>query len=239
MGNDNQDYFKRAGRSIGPAGSPANFRSTVGQERAVLRREVEHRIPGEHLPRARRVIPRAPEASEPEGARPRGDRAKGNGHASAADGHDRERDAAARASDSGNGHDRAFDAAATAPESGDGHDRDPEVAAAGDAHMTREIETFWHEMDPREEEAPYGFGIPASEEAAIGHETRFYERETRAHQAQAHEEMGLRRAPFGERMARSFPRPFRLLGRTAHALDRPIRRTLDRLQSLGEIARHS
>lgn len=50
MGKDNQDYFKRAGRSGGPAGPLHLFRQKLGQERAVLSRGQERGFPGHRPP---------------------------------------------------------------------------------------------------------------------------------------------------------------------------------------------
>ncbi|AKU89792.1 hypothetical protein [Vulgatibacter incomptus] len=104
---------------------------------------------------------------------------------------------------------------------------DPDPAPGGGAadppHAPR-IEHGLIEIEPREEEAPYGFGIPASEEAALGRQAPPVRRE-----------MEHRR--IGERMARSFPKPFRLLGSAAQAAEGPVLRALIRLQHLGDLAR--
>lgn len=50
MVKDNQDYFKRGGRSGGPAGPLHHFRQKLGQERAVLSRGEERGFPGHRPP---------------------------------------------------------------------------------------------------------------------------------------------------------------------------------------------
>lgn len=55
MGRDNQDYFKRGGRSEGPPGPLRHFRERLGQQQAELSRGEGRKFPG-----ARRAAPPPP-----------------------------------------------------------------------------------------------------------------------------------------------------------------------------------
>jgi len=210
MGKDNQDYFKRAGRSIGPAGPLRQFKAALSQERAVLRRDQEHRIPSERPVTGERQAGwlHPPEAQE---------QARGGGPASEGAGP------------------KPAHPDATHPDPDGSADRSSRTDPDGLAELeSRNQEPPIHELEPREYEAPYGFGIPASEEAALGGERAPHERLGRETGASSPQ-----RRTLGERMARRYPRPFRLLGRGADWLDRPIRRAFDRMHTLSEIAKRA
>lgn len=273
MGKDNTDYFKRAGRSIGPAGPLDHFKSTVSQKRALLRRDMEHRLPGERPITGERPAgwlnpPEGGEnpaqAPQPRPGGPQAPRARAGGPAQAplpaqppkgappsprprAGGPQPPRPAPPRPAPP-----RAATVTENRDTGGPTVNRDTGGLAALESRnqepasrrppgpVARALEGATHDLEPREQEAPYGFGIPASEEAALGSEREPRERFGHPHEGRAHARwLEARSPPMGERMARRFPQPFRLLGDAADVFGRPIRRALDRLHTLGEIARRS
>lgn len=93
------------------------------------------------------------------------------------------------------------------------------------------------ERDLREEEAPFGFGIPASEEAALGGKREPFERQRGAFHHERSREGRL--SPMVRRMVRAFPPLFRAVGNVARAIDRPVRDALAALDRLGREARRA
>ncbi|HEY0840958.1 MAG TPA: hypothetical protein VGD74_12280 [Vulgatibacter sp.] len=293
MGKDNQDYFKRAGRSIGPAGPLEHFKAKVSQKQALLRRDMEHRLPSERpvtgerpagwltppegqghpaqapqprpggpqAPRARAggpsqaPLPAQPPTTTPQSsgaqarAQPKGPDTKAAGRAQAGP-----QPPQAKAGDptmprAGGPQPprKSPPRAKTIPEKREPgglavletRNQDPEPRRRPGPVATA-IEGASHELEPREQEAPYGFGIPASEEAALGREREPRERFGHPHEGRPHAPwLEARHPKVSERMARRFPRSFRLIGQAADVFDRPIRRVVDRLHTLGEIARRS
>jgi hypothetical protein len=82
--------------------------------------------------------------------------------------------------------------------------------------------------EPREEEAPFGFGMPASASAQRSSVPvrRLPPPEPRLSRVQ-------------ERLVRAFPPLFRAIGDAAQAVERPVRNALDTLQWLGRAARRA
>lgn len=229
MGKDNQDYFKRAGRSIGPAGPLRQFKAALSQERAVLRRDQEHRIPSErpvtgvrqagwlHPPQGEEPAHGdgpTPEGASPKPAHPDPVGAAGNPRTPGAGQHER----------TGAPTRQGASSEASSP---------PDPGGLAELE-SRNQEPPLHELEPREYEAPYGFGIPASEEAALGRERAPHERLGRETGPSSPQ-----RPRLGERMARRYPQSFRLLGRGADWIDRPIRRAFARMHALSEIAKRA
>ncbi|HWV38129.1 MAG TPA: hypothetical protein VN033_06585 [Vulgatibacter sp.] len=272
MGKDNQDYFKRAGRPIGPAGPLRQFKAALSQERAILRRGEEHKIPSERPPVGDRPAgwlhpPEGQErasgeaasqgqekgetrASQGPGGSPGGGSPSDGGSGRPPGGEPAATQAPGTAGSGGPTAERAgpkpaHPEAASGSEgpsaearrsrtSGDAEATPPTPGGGGLAELEAGNQEPLHTLEPREYEAPYGFGIPASEEAALGGERAPHERLGRET-----DQRPTSRSTLGERMAKRYPRPFRLLGKGAAWLDRPIRRALDRMHSLGEIAKRA
>ena len=192
MGQDsrkhNKDYYNVAGRSGGPAGPLHQFKDQLAQEKAVLRRDEEHRIPGEKPPQGTRRKPKKEQASHRESV---------------------------------------LD-----------HLPKPPGAAGVPSRMkplpTEEAAPPHYEVAPPsvvgEETGEQTFGVPASEEAALGHD-----REPFAREKELEEREPLSAA--AERMIHRFPQAFRVLGVAARAIDEPVKRALDTLQLWGRAAR--
>jgi len=117
------------------------------------------------------------------------------------------------------------------------------VGAAGLPQSARPIHegeepagrTFTHGPFAREvaeEEAPYGYAIPASEDAAVGRPQEPFARERAEMRHAARRSAGLERT-----LVRRFSPILRLVGEAARAIDRPVRGALDTLQRLGREAR--
>lgn len=210
MSGDNQDYFKRAGRSIGRRGPRSRFKEELGQERAELRQEQLHPLnhPGRFA--GTRISPQALLHRESANGGQH-ERQPLEAHPPAAADEARPR----RARSAGQSE-HAF--------GGRG-------ATEGAAPSQRGAE---EESSPGNGWAEGTFGIPASEEEALGHEHPPYEREREAHRSQA-----LQRLPWDERLALTFPRTFRFAGGLARLIERPMRRSLLRLAHLGAVAREN
>ncbi|WP_373048937.1 hypothetical protein [Vulgatibacter sp.] len=182
MVKDNQDSYKRGGRSGGPGGTRKQHRSKLSQEKAELRRASREG--------ATRAALTATEEAE--------------------------------AQLQSLGRDERH-----------GRWRSNQQAFEGSA-FAREI---------REEEAPFGFGIPASEDAALGHEREPFERERgemlHAARDQDRERAERRLSPTQRRLVRTFPPVFRAVGDAARAIEKPIRNALETLQLLGRSARRT
>lgn len=232
MGNkDNQDYFKRGGRSGGPAGTRSQLKSRFTTKRAILTRDQEHRLPGERPLSGKRPEGQASERSATEEAEAqlasldeeRTSVLDSLPNPTGTVGLPRSAKKPARAA-SGARSGASFQAPVDEDELG-----------------VEPWEQGTWDLEPREEEAPYGFGIPASEEAALGHNREPFLREAGEMRHAARE--GHRAAPLpplARRALRTFPTLARVMGGAAKVVDRPIRRTLDTLQRIGdEAARHS
>ena len=270
MGKDNQDYFKRAGRSGGPAGPLDHFKSALSQERAMLRRDQEHKLPGERpltgVRQAGWLHP--PQGQQPQGQPGRGPQGQGQqpqargpgGAPQQARGPGGPTAPQARsAGGSTQPQQQPRGAGGPTPQGAGPKPARPETAQAkpqrtppaqrnpqpdGLAELeSRDQDPPFHDLEPREQEAPYGFGIPASEEAALGQERPPHERFGRPDEPRPQSPwLDARHRTLGERMARRYPEPFRLLGQAAGVIgwfERPVRRALDRMHTLGEIAKRS
>ena len=260
MGKDNQDYFKRAGRSGGPAGPLDHFKSALSKERAMLRRDQEHRLPGErpltgvrqagwlHPPQGQQPQARG---GTPEQARgPTPPRSAPSSQARGPSGPTPPRSAPGSQARSSSGPTpqgagpKPARPETARPETAQAKPQRRPESSGGLAELeSRNQDPPFHELEPREQEAPYGFGIPASEEAALGKERPPHERFGRQEELRPQSPwLDVRRRPLGERMARRYPEPFRLLGRAAGLIgmvEKPVRRALDRMHTLGEIAKRS
>jgi len=204
MVKDNQDYFKRAGRSGGPPGPRKQFKDRLSRERAVLKRDQEHVLPSERPKAGRRAEPlTAVEETEAQLAALHGERSSVLDQLPRPVG------------------------AAGVPRSARPIPTAPEREARGDGHAFADTGPFSREI--REEEAPYSYGIPASEEAALGRDREpFARRATR----EERELRGVQRM-----LVRRLSPLFRVLGEAARAVDKPVRNALDTLQWLGRAAR--
>jgi len=198
----NKDYYDVAGRSPGPAGPLAQFKARLSQERAVLRRDEERRIPGEH-PVAGKPHP-PPQGEEQAGRHP---------YRSALDALPKAVGAA--------GVPGSMKAIPTAPEG-------PEREAGPESGETPSTD------EPRAGSPAYGYGIPASEDTALGHEREPFAREEEARRSEERRLGGV-----AERVVRTFPWAFGVIGEAARAIDEPLKRTLDKLQWLGREARRT
>lgn len=224
MVKDNQDYYKRGGRSGGPRGPRKQFKDRLAREQAVLRRDQEHVLPSE---------------------RPRAGRQQGVAPLSAVE--ETEAQLASLHEERGSVLDQLPRpvGAAGVPRSArpipTASTESRQEKARGDGHAFAETGPFSREF--REEEAPFGYGIPASEEAALGHEREPFERERgemrHAAREQARELREERRELHGvpRLIVRGFSPVFRVLGDAARVIDRPVRGALDTLQWLGRAAR--
>lgn len=149
MGSDNQDYFKRAGRSVGPPGPLRHFRQKLSQERAFLQRGEEHVIPGE-------ARPTRPARRGGEEAPGRGTRRRGGPEETEA------------ASASPGGASPGDVTEGDIPPAGSGAFRASEV----DQEEWETDRIAWGFGDPWSRRGPpeesHAFGPPASEDSAIG-----------------------------------------------------------------------
>lgn len=225
MVKDNQDHFKRGGRTGGPAGTPKQFRDKLSQERATLRRDQEHVLPSER-PRAGKHKRQEPQDATEEA----------------------EAQLASLHGEQGSILDslpRQFGAAGV-PRSARPIPTDQKASWGGEA-QSFENGPFAREVE--EEEAPYGYGIPASEEAALGNAREPFIRERGEMRHASHEQRkgqrgGERRAG-GDRelsgmqrkIVERFSPIFRVAGEAARAIDKPVKNALETLQWLGKAAR--
>lgn len=194
----NKDYFDVAGRSPGPAGPLKQFKDQLAQGRAVLRRDEEHKLPGEH-----------PIA----GKKPAGGEEQAGRHA---------RPSVLDSLPSPVGAAGVPDSMKAVPT------RQP-----GDEEAERgEMPTA---DEPRAGSPAWGYGIPASEDTALGHDREPFAREEEARRSEERQQLG----GVAQRVVRTFPWAFGVIGEAARVIDRPIKRTLDRLQWLGREARRT
>lgn len=191
MGDDrrshNKDYYNVGGRSPGPAGPLGQFKSQLSKGKAVLRRDEEHKLPGERPLSGKR---------EGRGARVHGE------HHSVLERLPKPVGAA--------GVPQSMKAVAGAPAEGRAEEEEPLAEA-----YERAPEEFSMRLEGEETELSPAAAPPLLETAPD--ESRL--------------------SPMARRMVRTFPLLFRTLGDAARAIDEPIKRTLGRLQYLGEASR--
>lgn len=217
MANKNPDHFKVGGRGGGPVGPRSQHKRQFAQERAVLHRDQERILPGERPLTGREGRHGAVEEAEAQLASVHGEAL----------------------------HRPSVLDSLPKPKGTVGV---PRSARPVVGVMTTEREEeegvdaseqgTWN-LEPRESEAPYGFGIPASEDAALGHAREPFAREAgEMHHAAREPRPHIPHLPrIALRAIKTFPSLVRVVGNAARAVDRPIRRTLDTLQHLGHEVR--
>ncbi len=214
MGSDsrkhNKDYFTIAGRTPGPAGPLKHFKDQLSQGRAVLRRDEERKLPHER-----------PLAGTPRHEEEEQEQARHAMHHSVLDRLPKPVGAA--------GVPGSMKAIPTEqPEAT--HEPDTQPARRDEREQQRPKKSA-HE--PRAESPAYGYGIPASEDTALGHDREPFAREASALRDEH------RLGPVAQRVVRTFPWAFGVIGDAARVIDRPIKRTLHKLQWLGREARRA
>lgn len=230
MGKDNQDHFKRGGRSGGPPGPRSQHKAQLTRQRATLRRDQEHVLPGER-PRAGR---RPQQEEEPRDATEEAEAQLASLHGEYESVLDRLPrpvgaagvPASARPIPTATGEEEPYDEEFFG-------DTEEEESAVGHAFVAG---PFGREVE--EEEAPFGYGIPASEDVALGGSREPFARERGEMRHAARQQQ--RPLTGGERrLVRRLSPVFRVMGQAARVIDRPVRNALDTLQRLGHEARRT
>lgn len=220
MANKNQDYYKTGGRGGGPVGPRSQHKSLFSQERAILDRDQERVLGGERPLSGRRPAP----GHKPMGAVEEAEAQLASVHGEA------ERPSVLDSLPRPTGTVGVPRSAKSVVGALPTEEREEEEGVEAGEEGT------WN-LEPRESEAPYGFGIPASEDAALGHEREPFAREEGEMRHAAREVRRPHVPPLARRAMRTFPSLVRLMGDVARAVDRPIRRTLETLQQLGDEVR--
>lgn len=219
MVKDNQDYYKRGGRSGGPAGPRSQQKQKLTKERAILQRDEERKLPGEKPLSGKKGSTQAFTATE-------------EAEAQLASLHAEKRSSVLDRLPKPVGAAGVPRSAKPTPS--------PTSGVAFESEGIEPGETGTWNLEPREEEAPFNFGIPASEDAALGHKREPFERENREMQKAAREIDRARAqrelSPMVRRVVERFPQVFRMVGDAASAVDRPLKRAIETLQWLGSAA---
>lgn len=217
MANKNQDHYKVGGRSGGPVGPRSQHKGLFARERAILERDQERVLPGER-PLSGRRPGRAMDAVQ-----------EAESQLASVHGEHRSSvlDSLPRPTGTVGVPRSARPVIRTRPSP---PEREEEEGIEPSEQGT------WN-LEPREAEAPYGFGIPASEDTALGHEREPFAREAGEMRHAAKEGRPPHLPPLARKALKTFPSLVRFVGDAARILDRPIRRTLDTLQQLGNEVR--